>query len=243
MEQVHALGLTRHDKRLQPTARMSSSESRKNERAAAEAQRYAASPDLIKSRADILLKFVNSPEGRLAKDFAMKNILVMVLLGCAVFGYAQAQVRPDTSAADSSFRLFLPQWERAQSRFINGDPALWKQHASHRADVTILGGFGGHGEKGWGAVGARYDWASSQYKDGGATMKVEYLSVVVSGALAFTVGIERQEGARVGDQENPARRALRATQIFRREDGAWKLLHRHADPLIEKQVPSATPKK
>lgn len=172
----------------------------------------------------------------------MKKILLLVLLVCALCGYTQTQVRRDTTA-ESSFRAFLLQWEKAQTRFINGDPTLWKQNASHRDDATILGAFGGYGEKGWDAVGARYDWASSQYKGGGATLKVEYLSIVVSEDLAFTVGIERQEGARVGDQQNPTRRALRATQIFRREDGAWKLLHRHADPLIEKQVPSAEPKK
>lgn len=123
----------------------------------------------------------------------MKKILLLGLLVCALFGYAQTQVRQGT-AADSSFRAFLPEWEKAQSRFINGDPTLWKQHASHREDVTILGGFGGYGEKGWEAVGARYDWASSQYKGGRATLKVEYLSVVVSGDLAYTVGVERQEG-------------------------------------------------
>lgn len=173
----------------------------------------------------------------------MKKILFLVLLACTLSGYVQAQVRQDATSADSSFRAFLPEWEKAQSRFINGDPTLWKRHASHRDDVTILGGFGGYGEKGWDAVGERYEWASSQYKSGGAKMKVEYLSIVVSGDLAFTVGIERQEGARVGDQENPGRRALRATQIFRKENGAWKLLHRHADPLLEKQVPSAAPKK
>ena len=172
----------------------------------------------------------------------MRPLLLLGLLLCAPFGYAQIQTRQDTTA-DSSFRAFLPVWEKAQSRFINGDPTLWKQHASHREDVTILGGFGGYGEKGWDAVGARYEWASSQYKSGGATMKVEYLSVVVSGDLAYTVGVERQEGARVGDQQSPGPRALRATQIFRRENGAWKLLHRHADPLLEKQTPSATPRK
>lgn len=172
----------------------------------------------------------------------MKKILLLGVFICTLFVYAPAQVRQDASASQS-FRAFLPEWEKAQSRFINGDPTLWKKHASHREDVTILGGFGGHGEKGWGAVGARYDWAASQYKGGGATLKVEYLSVVVSRDLAFTVAIERQEGARVGEQQSPGRRALRATQIFRREDGAWKILHRHADPLLEKQAPAATPKK
>src|SRR5687768_11230968 len=98
----------------------------------------------------------------------MKKPLLVALLVCTLFGSAQTQLLRDTTA-DSSFRAFLPEWEKAQSRFINGDPTLWKQHASRRDDVTILGGFGGHGEKGWGAVGERYDWASSQYKGGGAT--------------------------------------------------------------------------
>lgn len=172
----------------------------------------------------------------------MKKIPLLMLFVCALFGCAQTQTRQDTTT-DSTFRAFLRQWEKAQSLFINGDPTLWKQHASHRDDVTILGGFGGYGEKGWSAVGARYDWASSQYKGGGATMKVEYLSIVVSGDMAFTVGIERQEGARVGDQQTPTQRALRATQIFRKEGGEWKLLHRHADPLLEKQALTTAPQK
>ena len=119
----------------------------------------------------------------------MKKMLLLVLLVCMLSSYTQAQVRRDT-AADSSFRAFLAEWEKAQSRFINGDPTLWKQNSSHREDATILGGFGGYGEKGWDAVGARYDWASSQYKSGGATMKVEYLTIGVSGDLGFTVSMK-----------------------------------------------------
>lgn len=165
----------------------------------------------------------------------MKKLLLLTLLVCVPSTDTHTQVRRDATA-DSGFRAFLAEWDKAQSRFINGDPGLWKQHSSHREDVTILGGFGGYGDKGWTAVGARYDWASSQYKSGGATMTVEYLNIGVNGDLGFTVAIERQEGARVGAQD-PTRRALRATQIFRKEDGAWKLLHRHADPLIERQAP------
>jgi ketosteroid isomerase-like protein len=165
----------------------------------------------------------------------MQQTLWPLVLSCALVGCAHAQGRRD-GTPESSFRAFLAEWERAQSAFINGDPTLWKRNSSHRDDATILGAFGGYGEKGWEALGARYDWASSQYKPGGATLQVEYLSIVVSGDLALTVAIERQEGARVGEQ-SPRQRALRATQVFRRERGTWKLLHRHADPLLEKKAP------
>ena len=171
----------------------------------------------------------------------MKNILVLALFVSALSGCTKTEVSP-TPASDSSFQAFLPQWEAAQTRFINGDPSLWKQNASQRDDATILGAFGGH-EKGWSEVGARNDWASSQFKDSGATQKIEYLNTSVSGDLAFTVTIERQEEVRMGDQEKPAPRALRVTQIFRKEDGVWKLLHRHADPLVEKKAPSTVPQK
>ncbi|MBA2703558.1 MAG: nuclear transport factor 2 family protein [Blastocatellia bacterium] len=171
----------------------------------------------------------------------MKKILLLVLLVSGLSGCTQTQV-PTTAAGDSSLKAYLPQWEKAQSRFINGDPTLWKQNASHRDDATIFGAFGGH-EKGWNEVGARYDWASSQFKDSGASQKIEYLNTGTSGDLAFTVTIERQEQVRLGDQEKPAPRALRVTQIFRKEDGVWKLLHRHADPLVEKKAPTTVPQK
>jgi ketosteroid isomerase-like protein len=165
----------------------------------------------------------------LSKTPSLLLLLIFALSACTT-----AHVSP-SAGAESDFRAFLTQWEEGQSRFINGDPTLWKQNASHQNDVTLLGGFGGHGEKGWDAVGARYDWASSQYK-AGAILKVEYIHIGVSGDLAYTVSVERQTGARVGDQ--PAtQRALRATQIFRKEAGAWKLIHRHADRLIEKEAP------
>ena len=164
----------------------------------------------------------------------MKRILSFALLVSALAGCTQQKQAPTTAASDSNLQTFLPQWEAAQFRFINGDPTLWKQNASHRDDATMLGAFGGH-EKGWNEVGERCDWASSYFKETGATEQFEYLNTGVSGDLAFTVAIEHQEEVQMVDQEKPAPRALRVTQIFRREDGVWKLLHRHADPLIEKK--------
>jgi len=172
----------------------------------------------------------------------MRKAIVLIFLCASPLCWA-ALPASQATAVDQSFRSFLQEWEKAQALFINGDPTLWKHHTSQRDDVTILGGFGGEGERGWKAVGPRYDWASSQYRAGGATLKVDYLNIVVSGDLAFTVGVERQQDVRVGDQGASVRRALRATQVFRKEDGVWKLVHRHADQMTEKGTAAPVPQR
>lgn len=159
--------------------------------------------------------------------------LSVILICLAICSVAAPQVN-QVSADNPSFRTFLARWEESVNHLINGDPTLWKENLSHNNDVTMFGVFGGH-EKGWNEVGPRADWAASQFKSSGAKLKIEYLDSGVSGDLAFTVAIERAE-VRVGDQNRPW--ALRATQIFRKEDGAWKLLHRHSDPLVDKKAPS-----
>jgi ketosteroid isomerase-like protein len=48
--------------------------------------------------------------------------------------------------------------------------------------------------------------------------------------MVHLVEIERFETKVAGaDEISPV--ALRVTSVFRREDGGWKLLHRHADPI------------
>lgn len=142
---------------------------------------------------------------------------------------------------EASFRAFLPSFEEGISRFINGDPTLWKQNASRAADATIMGAWGAY-EKGWDQVGTRYDWAASRFQRGGSTVKMEYLASGVSGDLAYTVAIEHSE-IRIIGQERPASMKLRVTHLFRRENGVWKILHRHADPLMEKTGPGDVLKK
>jgi ketosteroid isomerase-like protein len=48
--------------------------------------------------------------------------------------------------------------------------------------------------------------------------------------LAYIVEIERDR-VKVGDADAFAASSLRVTSIFRREDGEWRLVHRHADPI------------
>ena len=139
-------------------------------------------------------------------------------------------------AADGSLQTFLPRFEDGINHFINGDSTLWKQNSSRRDEATIMGAWGAY-EKGWNEAGPRYDWAAARFKKSGARVKVEYITSGVSGDLAYTVAIERSE-VRLIDQDKPAPMALRVTHLFRKEDGIWKLIHRHADPLNAKTAPA-----
>jgi hypothetical protein len=173
----------------------------------------------------------------------MKMMFFSALSTLSVYSMLAANTAaPRVTAVDDTpgFQAFLRQFEEGTNRFINGDATLWKQHVSQRGDATIMGGFGGY-EQGK-EVGPRYDWAAAQFRPSGAVLKVEYLTSAVSGDLAYTVSIERSH-ALVAGQAAPMPMALRVTHMFRKEDGGWKLLHRHADHLVEKAAPGAVLRK
>ena len=52
----------------------------------------------------------------------------------------------------------------------------------------------------------------------------------VVGDMAYTAGLEHTSASVDGE---PRSYILRATQVYRREGGAWKVAHRHADTVIE----------
>lgn len=52
----------------------------------------------------------------------------------------------------------------------------------------------------------------------------------VVGDMAYTAGLEHTS-ASMGGQ--PGNYTLRATQVYRREGGEWKVAHRHADTVTE----------
>ena len=52
----------------------------------------------------------------------------------------------------------------------------------------------------------------------------------VMGDMAYTAGLEHTSAAVDG---RPRTYTLRATQVYRREAGEWKVAHRHGDTVIE----------
>ena len=52
-------------------------------------------------------------------------------------------------------------------------------------------------------------------------------------ALLQDVEASERSAVRLADTPATAPMTLRVTYVFRKEDGRWKLLQRHADPLVE----------
>jgi len=117
---------------------------------------------------------------------------------------------------------------RALDEIAKGDPSGFFALFSQHEDATLANPFGPpvRGRRQIEEAGRR---AASNYRDGKA-VEFESFAKCVTADLGYTVEIERFE-ARVGESEAVTPVALRVTSIFRREDGAWKLVHRHADPI------------
>jgi ketosteroid isomerase-like protein len=126
----------------------------------------------------------------------------------------------------------LEQWHLAQDAFVKGNPELVKQMWSHAEDVSVANPYGPP-VRGWDKVTEVVEHAASLRRDGKAT-GYEVVAKYVTGELAYVVQIERAE-SKVGDGEEITPYVLRATNIFRPEDGEWKLVHRHADPITTPQ--------
>jgi ketosteroid isomerase-like protein len=137
-------------------------------------------------------------------------------------------------AADASFEAMLDRTDAAQLELQNGRGEPFKALWSHREDVTLSGGFGGAVEKGWEAVGKRLDWVATQFSNGSHTN--ERVAAYSSGDLGYLVQREHLR-FRVPGQEADSTRDYRATMVFRREGGEWRLVHRQADSNLTKAPP------
>jgi ketosteroid isomerase-like protein len=108
----------------------------------------------------------------------------------------------------------------------NAEPV--KALFSHGDDVTLANPFG-PAVHGWKQVSEALDYAASRFRDGEVT-SFESGARYSTSDLASIFEVEKWR-AKVAGREDVAPFELRVTSVFRREDGAWRLVHRHADPI------------
>jgi ketosteroid isomerase-like protein len=136
-------------------------------------------------------------------------------------------------AALDDFDEVVERYHLALNEFLKGNAEPLKNFFSHRDDVTLANPLVGLPARGWEQVSATLEHASSQFTDG-QNVGFETVAKSVTAELAYVLLIERDK-VKVGAMEDIAPSALRVTMIFRPEDGTWKVVHRHADPITTAQ--------
>ena len=109
----------------------------------------------------------------------------------------------------------------------NGDPVPRRAIWSREEPVSVLGAVrNAHGQREldelFTALGKRFSDCTSY--------AFELLAYDVVGDMAYTAGFEHTSASVEGQ---PHTYTLRATQVYRREGGEWRVAHRHGDAVTE----------
>lgn len=142
------------------------------------------------------------------------------------------EVSHDQAARAELEALFVT-YSDASKLFYDGKPDAVKALWSHRDDVTLSGAAGGETAKGWKQVSERLTWASSQFSKG--SKSVEPIQMTVGNEFAYVVQYEHILFSPPG-QSKQSRRDYRVTTIFRREPAGWRVVHRHADTMTNREA-------
>jgi len=113
----------------------------------------------------------------------------------------------------------------AEIALHNGDAAPRLAIWSRRDPVTVLGAW--KSASGQEAVRDLFAQLKATFSDC-TSYSHEIIAADLIGDMAYTVGYEHTQASVNGE---PRKYTLRATQVYRREDGEWKVAHRHADTL------------
>lgn len=125
---------------------------------------------------------------------------------------------------DDFLSEILPRLRAAELALHRGDAGARCELWSRNEPLTLFGAE--VTRTGRPELESTFEWVASRFTEC-ASIEYEVIAAGASGDLAYLAAIERIS-ARANGVESTY--ALRATTIFRREEGTWRAIHRHGDP-------------
>jgi ketosteroid isomerase-like protein len=111
----------------------------------------------------------------------------------------------------------------AELALHNGDPAPRRAIWSRNEPVSVLGAArNAHGQR---ELDELFTSLAKRFADC-TSYEFELQAYDVVGDMAYTAGFEHTSASVDGEARTYT---LRATQVYRREDGEWRVAHRHGD--------------
>jgi ketosteroid isomerase-like protein len=131
------------------------------------------------------------------------------------------------------------QFYSALNRMLKGDTGPLANIWSHGSTVTAMHPIGG-GEVGWQKVADSFKQVAG-IASGGEVALIDQ-RIEVEGNMAYEVGIEKGQATFGGKKVSIEHRV---TNVYRKEAGAWKMVHHHTDisPAMVEIVKSLQAKK
>ncbi|WP_342221628.1 nuclear transport factor 2 family protein [Candidatus Fukatsuia endosymbiont of Tuberolachnus salignus] len=134
-----------------------------------------------------------------------------------------------------SFTHFMEKREEVAQSYVCGDPVPLVNIATLVSPATFFDPRGYVVQQAADDVSRTYQQGAKAFKTGSET-HFEILHMAASDSIAYWVGFQHAT-VHMNESKDPCPMYLRVTEIFRREDNEWKLIHRHADGA---QQPSLT---
>jgi ketosteroid isomerase-like protein len=127
---------------------------------------------------------------------------------------------------DEFLAAIKPQLDEVEFALHNGDAAGRIAMWSRTGSLTLFGA--AMNAVGWDQIRPVFETLGQQFSNC-TSYQNEVLAAEAFGDLAYLVALEHTTASINGAE--PAPYVLRATTVFRREDGAWKVVHRHGDGI------------
>ena len=154
---------------------------------------------------------------------------VLAWAGALLFSIAafiHAESAPASEDGQEAVREAAGRFYSALNAMFTGNLGPMKEVWSHQEDVTYMGPGGGF-RIGWGQVLA--DWEVQAGMKLGGMVTPKKMRITVGRDLAIVSNYEIGENA--GPEGKPRKVEIRATNLFRKEDGEWKMIGHHTDTL------------
>lgn len=131
-----------------------------------------------------------------------------------------------SDAEEKAVRKSVEQFYAALNAMFTGDLGAMKEVWSHAEDVTYMGPGGGF-RIGWDQILA--DWETQAAMKLGGQVEPENMHITVGQELGVVQNYEKGENTNA--EGKPQQVSIRATNLFRKEDGKWKMIGHHTDLL------------
>jgi ketosteroid isomerase-like protein len=117
--------------------------------------------------------------------------------------------------------------QAAEIALHNGDAAPRRALWSRTEPVSVQGAW--RSAFGQAEVDELFTTLEGRFSDC-TSYRLELKAYDVLGDMAYTTGLEHTSASIDGESRTYV---LRATQVYRREDGKWKVVHRHGDTVTD----------